>query len=135
MDLEKLPKADYMVIDSIESVNFKPHPYCIDTAHVVYASDHCGGILDDQAIRDAERYGHAHCGMRGCRLPYDQHTSDRVAFVKLLRNVTQEEARSYLLSVSDFVEKNPREFGHKLDGFVFIETPEKFRIAAPVAQA
>jgi hypothetical protein len=37
-----------------------PHPYCIGAAHVVWASDHHGGMLGESAIKDAEANG-IHC--------------------------------------------------------------------------
>ncbi len=30
-----------------------PHPFCIGVAHVAYASDHCGGVLNERAMESA----------------------------------------------------------------------------------
>ena len=49
-----------------------PHPYCITPKHVAYASDHCSGILDEDAIRRAEKQG-ARCDICKGELSYDQH--------------------------------------------------------------
>lgn len=52
-----------------------PHPYCITPIHVEVASKHHGGILNEEAMRDAERTYGGRCGMRGCRLSFKEHES------------------------------------------------------------
>ncbi len=59
---------NFVVIDTIGV----PHSYCITPKHVVYASEHCSGMLDRDAIMQSEHHG-AKCGMHGCTLPYDKH--------------------------------------------------------------
>lgn len=75
------------IFDSITNVNFKPHPFTIGTRHVVHASDHFMGSLGNEAIEDLERLEGPSCayfdGKGRCRVPYAEHTSDRVAFLKV----------------------------------------------------
>ncbi len=61
---------------------FLPHPYCITSRHVAFASDHRGGMLTAEAI---EASG-ASCGMRGCCLPYNKHESAMTLFITVADN-------------------------------------------------
>ncbi len=136
---EKLKKAEEALKDSdifeatnVSDINHKPHPYCLTEKHL---GKHT--IIDRAAIIEAEKDG-AHCGIytgpngeiyngykRGytpCHVPYEDHTSDNVLFLKLKRDVKNDEAVAALKSMikvlgDDFV-----------DGFTFVETKEKFRI-------
>ena len=136
-DIEKIPKPtskDFKLLD-IQSVNFKPHPYCITSRHVAIASDEFGGILGKEAITAAEKRG-VMCGMytsddgvkyanrrnmecdNRCNIPYNQHTSDRALFIKALVNKKVKEFKGlsqYLLSIK----KKLIEL--KIDGVAFVE--------------
>lgn len=106
---------------SVNTVNFKPHPYTIGPKHINYASDHCGGILGEDVCKKvpcahSDRYS-------SCKLSYDQHTYDTVLFLSLTRNVTEEEVKEVLNpKFGNFMEENG------LDGVAFLETPQKYRI-------
>lgn len=67
--------------DGIQDIGI-PHPYCITEKHVCEASDNHSGILNEAAIEAAERHG-AKCGVRGCRLPYSQHETQKTLIVVL----------------------------------------------------
>jgi hypothetical protein len=110
--------SDFGVVDDVMNVNHRPHPFTIGARHVAYASDHCGGILDERAMRTIP------CAANKCKLSYDQHTSDRAALVKLTRNVSNKEAAAWLSGLKEWCAK------HKIDGFAFIDTG--FRILPPV---
>jgi len=64
---------------------FDPHPYCIGSRHVVHASDHHHGMLDEYAIESAEKAG-AKCCTKGCRLPYSEHRSQLAAVIVVPNN-------------------------------------------------
>ncbi len=125
MDLEAKYKAftelggplhGLFIVKSITHVNHKPHPFMIGPKHIGYAAHHCGGMLGKEAV-DAHP-----CAKRGCRLPYDEHTSDHVLFLAQVRNLTDSEAQAALKIITADMESD------KIDGIAFVETPEKFRI-------
>jgi hypothetical protein len=68
-------KGTYTKTEHFEIVDVigVPHQYCITPKHVAVAADEFGGMLGVEAIRTAESKHGARCGMRGCRLPYDEH--------------------------------------------------------------
>lgn len=68
-----------LCLHKIENCNFKPHPYCIGSSHL----EHSDGILSESSIDHMERYHGVKCGVRGCNLKRSEHTSDRVAFLKI----------------------------------------------------
>lgn len=104
----KYPKTEmFSIIDTIGV----PHPYCITPKHVAHASDHHGGILDANAIRDAEKHG-AQCdicrtqvkkGLRAEVLQYDDHKSVLVVEVRDPQNRNKPteipELREYLIQI------------------------------------
>lgn len=99
----------------VTNINHKPHPYVIGPSHIKNSS---GAYLD---IEECERKG-VRCAHPNCYLSYKEHTSDLVCALKLKRNGTNEEANAILKALVD-------ELGEKfIDGFIFIETEEKFRI-------
>lgn len=111
--------GDPFVVHSVDHANFKPHPYMIGAKHVCHASDHFHGMLGVEAIEDAEKHGiHCENGTIGnrCHLPYKEHTSDTVIFLKLTRNATNTEAGKVLFAVKAECEAD------KIDGFAFIES-------------
>lgn len=99
--------AEFAIVDDVMNVNHKPHVPVIGTKHVVWASDHNGGMLSGDCPIP--------CAHPGCQLRLDQHTSDRVAFVKLQRNTNNAEMQEWMKSLLPWTEK------HKIDGFCFVE--------------
>ena len=86
----------------VENVMF-PHPYCVTSKHVEYASDHGGGILSEAAIKGAERHG-AKCGVRGCNLSYQRHETSLTLFVEVPQHRdlnAVEGLHAYLLSIKE----------------------------------
>lgn len=91
------PTSKDFELASIESVNHKPHPYCITPKHL--EGDHM--FLDEAAILEAESKG-AKCGTyynpsnpkeycnyskRGfvrCELSLKDHTSEKALFIRAL---------------------------------------------------
>ena len=103
-DYPKSQHGNFEVVDSIGV----PHPYCITPKHIAHASDRCGGILNETAIREAEQTG-ARCGCRGCNLPYDQH--EQALLVKCHSDFqtdpqAEQELRDYLLAIKETTEQN-----------------------------
>lgn len=115
-------KLNSFIVKNIININHKPHPYVIGYAHVVYASDNFGGRLTEECILMGEKRGVLRCYQKDCRIPYSQHTSDKVLFLSLKRNMTNEEAAKELSEIKSLLEEN------KIDGILFVETEKKFRI-------
>jgi hypothetical protein len=84
-----------------------PHPYCVTEKHVVFASDNCGGLLNEDAIARAEKHG-AKCGICKGKLTYEQHEQAvligcRAPLKDAQGNVTPE-LHEYLLKLKPMVE-------------------------------
>lgn len=79
-------KGNYKIID--DSLVY-PHPYCIGTKLVGWASDHHMGILGDAAIEDAEEHG-IRCEWRDdegkCERKYEEH--ERSLTIKCKQRIT-----------------------------------------------
>jgi len=120
-DLEKKYRemvTDPLSMKSVMDVNFDPHPFVIGVRHVTHASDVCSGRLGLKSMR-------AHgCAERGCGRSLDEHSFDRVMVVSLKRNAGNEEVAAVLKPIADRIKAD----GDDLEGFVFAETSEKFRV-------
>lgn len=87
-----MPDGACFSLQKVDTVFF-PHPYCITSKHVVWASDHHSDILDADAIRESEKHG-AKCDT--CRrlmpvsgasiLSYDEHEKSVTLFVWVPNN-------------------------------------------------
>lgn len=110
---------------SVQGVNHRPHMYVIGVSHVSFASDHYGGMLGKEAIREGERRGKCKCSHPNCNVPFDEHTHDTVVFLQLQKNTTQAEMQK-ATGGAKFGEKL-QEWG--VDGATFVDTPEKYRVA------
>jgi len=137
---ELLKEYSFIEVKNIQDVNHKPHPYCITEKHVAYVSDHYNGMLSTQAVQSLEKEkGRGMCGMyispdgkqisnghksgwKRCDKYYDEHTSNRVMFIKLKQNVDKETFRKAMKILVPEFKKD------KIDGISLIETKEKFRI-------
>lgn len=120
---------------NINSVNHKPHPFCITEKHIErYTS------ISGESIRELEKKtGKSSCGMyvssdgnqyanhsqpgwSKCDKFYDEHTSNKVMFLQLKENISDAQAKEDLLKLENLMTEN------NIDGFTFVETPEKYRI-------
>ena len=105
----------------IEDTIGTPHPFTITHKHVVYAADHCFGILGENAIKQAEAIG-IHCGARGCKLTLEEHGKALVVSCKKeLKDAagkTNCELHTYLLACAGKAETD------KYDGFAFVKVGE-----------
>jgi len=106
---------------SIGNINHKPHPYCITPQHLKHNPHSI--YLGEEQIQQMESSRGSMCGVSGCNLKFEQHISDKVAFLQLTGNLTQQQAHEKLQSVTDICTE------YKIDGFTFVETPEQFRIS------
>lgn len=89
-----------------------PHSYCITARHVAYASNHCGGMLDKEAIKGAEEAG-ASCGIcrkQGMVLTIDEHEQ---ALLINCKTEDKKELRKYLVTIQPLAVKEG------FAGFVF----------------
>lgn len=129
------PESKEYRLEDIQNVNHKPHPYCITPKHLTGESMYLG----EKEIRDAEKKHGAHCGMytspdgkqyinrfksgwHQCNVPYDEHTSDRVLFIKALvdKEVKDlENIHDYLKSIA------PKMKELKIDGVAFVGPSKK----------
>lgn len=113
--VEILKDQDVFVLKSVTDINHTPHRFMIGSKHVAHAADYHGGRLGEDTLKAVP------CAYPGCGTSYEDHTSDKVLFMSLLRDVEQEEARDILtrvIVVGDGV----------LKGVAFVETPEKYKI-------
>jgi len=115
-------KSDLFEVHSIGEVNHDPHPYVVTAKHVTYAADNWNGTLTDLVIMEAEDHGSALCGHQGCNYSFTSHSFEKALFLKLKRDGTQTEGDSALKPLRKDLEED------KIDGFVMIDTPEKYRI-------
>ena len=113
--ISKLTEGIFSVYD-ITEINHNPHPYMVGPKHIQHASDNFGGLLDERTT-DVVGCAHPHCGM-----DYQSHTYDTVVALKLLKNLTNSEANDSLQSLLPIFEKEG------IDGVIFIESKENFRI-------
>jgi|WetSurMetagenome_2_1015567.scaffolds.fasta_scaffold50434_6 hypothetical protein len=111
----------------VQEINWKVdgqpgHPFTIGPKHVAYASDHCSGMLGQEVC---EKIGCAH---PKCGKPYGSHTHDTVLLLKLKGPAIESKVKEVLFNaqVTNLMAQA------KIDGFVFVETPEKFRITKEV---
>jgi len=113
--------------EGVQEINWKVdgqpgHPFTIGPKHVAYASDHHHGMLGKEVC---EKIG---CAAKGCNRPFSSHSHDTVLFLKLKAHTTEDKVRRVLTNtqVVNIMTQS------KIDGFVFVETPEKFRITKEV---
>jgi len=123
---EKIKKSlegqDLYTCLSVDQANHNPHPYMVGPHHITYAADNHGGMLGEDAILAGEKVGKCKCAQPKCNTPYEDHTSDTIAFLQLLRHGTNDEANTVLKAAVT-------ELGEAfVDGFAFVETEEKYRI-------
>lgn len=131
---------DLFIVVGIDPLNFRVngepgHPFTIGPEHVAYAHDHHNGIMDESVcekipckarslhprFRKILVPGESKGGI--CNQPRSAHAHDTVVFLKLKRDTTKSEAGELMLKAEVFFKEND------IDGFIFVETPEKFRIA------
>lgn len=116
----------YFEVRSINHANYKPHPFVIGPRLIVWVSDNWSGMLSEDAIRDYEKKKGSSCSIRGgCNVPYDEHTSDKVLFLSLSKNLSHAIASKRLKSITDLMTE------HKIDGISFVETDQRYRIGEP----
>ena len=100
---------------SIIAINHKPHGYVVGVQHITKSDS---AYLNIEAV---ERKG-VTCAYPECKLSYAEHTSDKVAFLQLTKDLTNEEVRLILTGIPDLLQAN------KIDRIVFVETDKKYRI-------
>lgn len=110
-----LMNQDVFTVNNVLDVNHKPHPYTVGAQHVTHAAKHHNGMLGEATLKAVG------CAHPDCTTSYEDHTSDKVLFLSLLRDVRQEEARDILTRVIVAG-------GGTLKGVAFVETPEQYRI-------
>jgi len=118
-ELIKQELKELFEFKDISHVNYKPHPFMLGPKHIEFSADKYSGILGDPCINDKN---FPLCSNPGCTLSYKEHTSDRVLFLSLTRDMTREEAQEVLMGIKPILEKE------NIDGVAFIETDQKFRI-------
>jgi len=116
-NVETITDSTFHVIDLI-GVNHKPHTFTIGPRHVAYASKYCGGMLGEDVMRKVP------CAAKRCKLSYDEHTYDMVLFLRLKRNLSQNEAKQILMEIIEEAKK----LNVRLDGFTFVESDGNYRI-------
>ena len=115
-EIQKLVDG-YFIVKDITNINHNPHLFMLGPKHISFASDKYGGILGDACINDKN---FPTCSHPGCNLRYQDHKSDRVLSLSLVKNITNVDGSRILKSLP-LLE-------NKINGIVFVETDEKFRI-------
>jgi hypothetical protein len=113
-EYSKSENGNFYIVDSIGV----PHPYCIGSRHVAHAADHHMGMLDQYAIKSAEKLG-IKCQVRGCNLSYEQHEQALLICCKKdlkSNDKINPELHKWLLSIKDKVDSEK-----KYAGFSFIQ--------------
>ncbi len=115
---KKYPSTkQFKVVDTIGI----PHPYCITPKHVAYASDHWGGMLGKDAIRESEEHG-ARCDICKGKLSFDEHKQALLVQVSDDRELKDiPELKDYLLSIKGMATKD------KMEGFAFTQKKKKVK--------
>jgi len=104
--IEKL--RDYPKTEKFECIDTigVPHPYCITPKHVSWASDKFNGMLNTNAIKDAEKHG-ARCDICKGKLKYEEHEQAILVEVDDERELKDiPELKDYLLSIKERAEKD-----------------------------
>ncbi len=117
-DFSHYPKTEkFEIIDTIGV----PHPFCITSKLVVYASDNHGGILGSTAIEEYEaKTSRPSCGMKGCTLFYKEHETALVVEVDDDRELKDIPGlQEYLVECKPICEKD------NYAGFAFIQKKGK----------
>lgn len=121
--------AELFKVEGINEINWKVdghpgHPFTIGTEHVVHANDHHGGMLGEPTVQKIGcAFQDRSHGLK-CGRPYTSHTHDSVLFLKLKGHALESRVKE-ILSNAQVLDTMAQA---KIDGFVFVETPEKFRI-------
>jgi len=128
------PQSSEYILLSIDSVNHRPHPYCITEKHIAYVADHRNGMLTADAIHECEKRG-IRCGMyhdshgrwknrrtfdfhSQCCVPYEEHKHDTVLFLKTTVNKEIRELENimeYLKSIQNVLKQEG------IDGVAFVK--------------
>jgi len=114
---EALKEQNVFTLKSVDNVNHQPHPYMIGPRHIEHASDNHSGMLGEETCKAIR------CATPGCNVAYEEHTSDNVCFLQLLRDANHDEVSKVL---QDLVADLPKNI---VDGFAFVETKQEYRIA------
>ena len=114
-EIQKLVDG-YFIVKDITNINHNPHLFMLGPKHIKFVSNKYGGMLGDACINDKN---FPTCSHPGCNLRYQDHKFDRVIMLSLLKDVTNDEGSRILKSLP-LIE-------NKIDGVVFVDTPEKFR--------
>ena len=107
------------ILKDIMNINHNPHPFILGTKHISFCIDNYSGMLGDACVND-KRF--PTCSHPGCFNTYKEHTSDKVLFLQLTKNITSTQANKILKTLVDIMKQE------QIDGISFVDTPEKFRI-------
>jgi hypothetical protein len=81
---------DLVTVVGIVEENHEPHPFNLDGEHTAYARDTNDGIIEEFIL---EMFP---CGLRGCSLSYDQHTSEKKLMLQINKDLTHDEVHEEL---------------------------------------
>ena len=121
--------GDPLIVRKVDNVNYRPHSFMIGSKHVAHAANYHSGRLGEATMNaigcawQDKKYGPT-CGMS-----YGEHTSDRVMFLSLIRDCSQQEVRNILKPLTAQIE------GDKIDGVAFVKNSYNFINDTPVAQS
>ena len=103
---EPLPR--WIAVEKCVNANYDPHVPVIGRKTMEWAGDRDGSIGDS-----------APCSHPGCNLQMNQHKSDRIAVLKINRDVKASELAEVLGEGTEFAKRMDE---HKFDGFAFVKS-------------
>jgi hypothetical protein len=113
---EILATTGLMKALSINNINEKPHRFTIGPQHIKHAAEKHSGMLGLETLKAVQ------CAYPRCTTSYDEHTSNKVLFLQLQRNGSNEEANVELKKIVDIMKEND------IEGIVMVESDPEYRI-------
>ena len=107
----------------IESINWRPHMPMVGVKHIAEASDRHGGKISHDVFDKVGCQHQDHRGGSFCGLKYDEHACDIAMMLQLKQHRTNSQVKTMLSELGTYLE------GNGIDGIVFVDTPERYRIA------
>lgn len=111
-----LKEDDILKTGGIKESNHRPHQFTVSKKHVDYANEHNEGVLTEEICQMFK------CGVKKCKLKYEDHTCDMQLVLQLKQDVTQQQAHDQLLKLQSAL----KEHGVKEIAFAEDEEGHKF---------
>jgi hypothetical protein len=114
---EILQEDDLLKVAGIHEENFSPHQFTVSPKHVKEA-DKVDGVMTEEIC---QMYS---CGVKGCKIPYEEHNSDKQLVLQLKQDVTHDDTRAQLLKMNAKIKElgiKTIAFADSDEGYEFIQ--------------